>query len=313
MFVKILMTANMIFCVCPNPSVDMFAWVDGILPGEANRVQREKRFPGGKGVHVALAAAELGEKVQLLAFWGGPTGQWIRNRCEEMGISCHGPEIEGWSRTCITFKSRDPYHDTELLGAGPAIDSKNFENFVSTYRSILAAADCVCLSGSWPQGAPGNAYAQLIRIAKDAETPALLDTTGEQLQYALEEGPTAVHLNRTEVQTFFAENDVRAAAILLAEKCEYALVTSGAEGLYLAHGTAMVHGRCPVEQVYSAVGSGDCLLAGFAVAFTRRLSTEDTARLAVASGTANCIREDLGMLYRSDVDRLLPAVTLSGG
>jgi len=301
----------MILCLCPNPSIDTFAWVDHILPGEANRIQREKRFPGGKGVHVALAAAELGERVQLLAFWGGPTGHWIRTKCEELGVSCHGPEINDWSRTCITFKSKGEYHDTELLGAGPSIDGKDFERFITAYRELLKAADCVCMSGSWPHGAPPDAYAQLISIAQNMETPVLIDTTGEQLQHALTKRPAGVHLNRSEVQSLLNESDVRTAARRLARQCDYAIVTSGADGLFLAHDGDVVHARCHVDDVYSAVGSGDCLLAGFAVALARGTDIHDAARLAVACGAANCIREDLGMLYRTDVQRLLPSVTVS--
>jgi tagatose 6-phosphate kinase len=301
----------MILCLCPNPSIDMFAWVESILPGGVNRIQKEKRFPGGKGVHVALAAAELGEKVQLLAFWGGPTGQWVKNSCEELGVSCHGPVIDDWSRTCMTFKSQDAYRDTELLGAGPNIDGEDFESFVNEYRKLVATTDCVCMSGSWPHGAPSDAYAQLITIAKSAEAPVLLDTTGEQLQHALKSRPVAVHLNRTEIQALLKEKDVRTAALFLAQKCEYAVVTSGPDGLYLAHGQEVVHAHCNIDQVYSAVGSGDCLVAGFAVALKRHMSIQDSARLAVACGAANCIREDLGMLYRKDVERLLPSVTVS--
>ena len=301
----------MILCLCPNPSIDTFAWVDHILPGEANRIQREKRFPGGKGVHVALAAAELGEKVQLLAFWAGPTGHWIKTKCEELGVTCRGPEINDWSRTCVTFKSKGDYHDTELLGAGPTIDAKDFERFVIEYQQLVANADGICMSGSWPHGAPPDAYAQLVAIAQNTDTPVLIDTTGEQLQHALTKRPTGVHLNRSEVQSLLNESDVRTAARRLAQQCEYAIVTSGSDGLFLAHDGDVVHAHCHVDDVYSAVGSGDCLLAGFAVALVRGTSIRDAARLAVACGAANCVREDLGMLYRTDVERLLPSVTVS--
>lgn len=303
----------MILCICPNPSVDVFAWVDDIKSGQVNRIQREKRFPGGKGVHVALAIAELGEDVRLLGFWGGATGQWIRERCTESGVSCHGPVVEGWSRTCITFKSRGVYQETELLGCGPIIDSKDYEEFVNVYRQLLPDADVVCMSGSWPQGAAADSYAQLVRMANATHKVTLVDATGEQLQLALEERPTAVHMNRAEIQSFYGADDIRKNAIQLSHHCEYAAVTSGAEGLYLVHNGLIVHARCPVEKVYSAVGSGDCLLAGLATAFKRGASMPDAARLAVACGAANCIREDLGMLYRKDVGRLEPGVMLTTG
>ena len=76
------------------------------------------------------------------------------------------------------------------------------------------------------------------------------------------------------------------------------------DGLYFATPNEIVHAQCEVSEVYSAVGSGDCLLAGLAVAFLRNMNMIDTAKFAVACGGANCIRQYLGMLYKSDVEIL---------
>lgn len=295
----------MILAICPNPSVDTYAWLDGIQPGQVNRIQKEQRFPGGKGVHVALAVAELGEEVSLLGFWGGATGEWIRKTCEARGILCYGPETEAWSRTCVTFKSDNAFDETELLGAGPTIGESDFEKFLRDYEGLIADADAVTLSGSWPKGAPPDGYAQLLRIAHRAGKKTFLDTTGEQLAPALGTRPHVVHMNRTEALDHFREKDIQKSALLLAKTCTYAVVTSGAEGVYIAVDGDIHHAVCPVEKVYSAVGSGDCLLAGIAVALHRKMSVADAARLGAACGAANCIREDLGMFHKKDVERLL--------
>src|SRR5690606_34645089 len=89
-------------------------------------------------------------------------------------------------------------------------------------------------------------------------------------------------------------------------RCERVALTCGADGLYLAEGESMVHAVCRVESVISAVGSGDCLLAGSCAADAASLSLEETARLGAACGAANCLRPDLGMLYRKDVETLVP-------
>jgi tagatose 6-phosphate kinase len=300
----------MILAICRNPSVDTYAWLEEIHPGKVNRIQKEQRFPGGKGVHVALAAAELGEEVTLLGFWGGATGQWIRESCEEQGIFCYGPEVEGWSRTCVTFKADNSFNETELLGAGPTISDADFESFLEEYQKMLPGAKCVTLSGSWPKGAPSDAYAQLLRIAHQADALTFLDTTGDQLAPALAEHPQVVHLNRTEAHDHFGEKDIVKNALLLARQCQYAVITAGAEGVYVANGKEVHHASCTVSNVYSAVGSGDCLLRGLAVAFHRGMTLEDAARLAAACGAANCIREDLGMFYLKDAERIFKEVAV---
>ena len=300
----------MILCLCPNPSIDMFTWVDDFLLGQVNRACKEERFPGGKGVHVALAAAELGEDVKLLGFWGGPAGKWIKERCEKAGVSCYGPETEGWSRTCLSFKSGNRYDDTELLGPGPEISEKEMSGFMEYFDQLVARADCVCMSGSWPQGAPADGYAQLIRKTSQAGKKAFLDCTGEQLVNAISPLPFGIHLNRAEGAELFKEENPERLSTLLNEYCEQAAITAGAEGLYLKNKTEHFWAKCPVEKVYSSVGSGDCLVAGLAVAYCRGLNTTDAARLAVACGAANCISPDLGMLKREDVELLLNKVVV---
>lgn len=300
----------MILCVCPNPSIDSFVWLEDFVQGGVNRILRDQRFPGGKGVHVALAAAELGEPVNLLGFWGGPTGQWIREICESKGVACYGPEIEDWSRTCLTFKTEGPYEHTEILGAGPNVSKKDFEDFLHLYKQLLDNASCVTMSGSWPKGVEKNAYAQLVQAGKQAGKKTFLDCTGEQLEQAFAKRPHAVHLNRSEGKAHFGVDAPELIAQKLAEHCDWAVVTAGAKGLYLMQDSQLIHAECKVEHVLSPVGSGDCLLAGIAVAHVRGLGMDDTARLGVACGAANCVREDLGMLYKSDVEMFMERVAL---
>ncbi len=295
----------MILCVCPNPSVDSFVWLNVFRPGEVNRIHKEARFPGGKGVHVALALQELGEEVAVLGFWGGPTGDWIKKECEKQGIRCYGPETDEWTRACFTLKIEGMYDHTELLSPGPAISSKDFDDFLQAFEGLMGKAKGITMSGSWPAEAPVSAYAQLIHLAKRAGKKVLLDCTGDGLAAALKERPYLVHLNQSEARDFFTEADPENAMRLLARHCEYAAVTAGAEGLFLAGSDEMVHAACKVEAVRSTVGSGDCLLAGLTIACIRGLDLEEAGKWAVACGAANCIREELGMLYRKDVEALL--------
>lgn len=300
----------MILCLCPNPSVDTYVWVSSFGPGQVNRVRKEQRFPGGKGVHVALAAAELGEEVKLLAFWGGPTGLWIKNICEQKGIKCFGPELEEWTRTCLAFKDKGQYDDTELLGHGPEITGKDFKYFMQLFEELAPESSCITMSGSWPSGAKGDEYAQLIEKAKTIDKAVFLDCTGDQLQYAIKKSPYSIHLNHSEGKNLYNETNSEDLAERLSTDCELAALTAGADGLYLCGNNEFVHTQCHVDTFFSAVGSGDCLVAGLAVAYHRQLNIVGSAILATACGSANCIRPELGMLYNSDVVKLSDKVVV---
>jgi tagatose 6-phosphate kinase len=297
-----------ILVVCPNPSVDIYAWVKNFEEGTSNRLQKEEHFPGGKGVHVAMAAAELGEEVRLLGFWGGPTGNWIKSTCEKLypNLKCIGLEVEGWSRSCYTFKSEGDFDDTELLGVGPVPSMKDVEEFYEIFEKNIEEAQCVCMSGSWPGGSPDDGYAQLIKRANRFNKSTFLDCTGKQFENAIKLHPHTIHLNRSEITALLKISDFQEATAMLVNQCEYAAVTDGAKGLYLTSKNLVLHASCIIEKdkVYSAVGSGDCLTAGLVVAYTRGLNIEESAKLGVATGAANCLRKDLGMLYCKDVEQL---------
>jgi 1-phosphofructokinase family hexose kinase len=301
----------MIVSVCPNPSVDTFITLDRFVPGEVHRVQAEERFPGGKGVHVAMAAAELGEEVTLLAFWGGSTGRWLRRACDKLGIACAGPTLVGDSRTCLTLLAPGEYNHTEILGMGPKVSNSKLAAFHETFVTHAAAAadgGVITMSGSWPAGSPPTAYSDLLVEAKRHHVPVLLDTTGPALAAAIEHHPRGVHLNRSEAAAAFNEPDPAKAAALLAKHCDLAVVTDGPRGAYFSIDSALYHGHCTITPTASTVGSGDCLMAGIAIALQHRQSAKDIVAMACAAGAANCLRRELGMLHRTDVERLLPQV-----
>ena len=295
-----------ILVVCPNPAVDIYAHLDLFEVGIPNRITEEKRYPGGKGLHVGMALAELGFKVTIAGFWGGETGQWIKKSCNQYypTIQFIGPELEEWTRSCFTFKSHSKFDDTEILGTGPTITNQDFENLIEAVQSSLDQVDYVTLSGSWPKGAPENGYASIIEHCHQANKPTMLDCTGIQLSNALQVKPTAVHLNRKEITEFY-DCDFNEAKSRILISCEIAAITDGSKGLHLLTKDQSFHSLTKVDQVVSTIGSGDCLTAGVVAGLSQSMSLQEVANLGAACGAANCLREDLGMLMKSDVEMLL--------
>jgi len=301
----------MILCVCPNPSIDKFIHIDDFGMGKVNRIDNEFSYPGGKGVHVALGIRELGEEVALLAFWGGPTGQWIKQECESRGIACHGPEVSDWTRTCITIKSKNDLDETEFLGIGPKIGASEYTAFLETYEKLLKESDLVSMCGSWPKNSVGANYSPFIERASRLHIKSFIDCSGKVLGDALGKYPYAVHINHHEGHDLYHSNDPEVLSVKLSESCALAAITYGEKGLYLFDGHEMIHALCKVENVICSVGSGDSLMAGMIVAKKRRYNLHETARLAAACGAANCIREELGMFYKIDVELLVERCELN--
>ncbi|WP_421897875.1 1-phosphofructokinase family hexose kinase [Marinoscillum sp.] len=299
-------TEKRVLVLCPNPAIDIFAWVEGFTQGVPNRIKKETRYPGGKGLHVGMALAELGFPVTIAGFWGGEAGTWIKKTCKQYypNIEFIGPEISEWSRSCYTFKSEGDFDDTEILGPGPSISSADFESLIHAINLALPNTSVMALCGSWPKGSPENGYQQVIDLGKKPNIRSFLDGTGLQLKNALEAHPYGIHLNRKEVTEYF-QVDFETAKKQILEYCELAAITDGSRGLYLLSENEAHHALAKIEKVVSTIGAGDCLLAGIVSGVLQKLPPQSIANLGAACGAANCMRTDLGMLHKQDVELLL--------
>jgi len=302
----------MILCVCPNPSIDTYAWLHQMEYGKVNRIEKLKEFPGGKGTHVALALKELQVDVSLFGNWAGNNGYWIRETCKKRGINPIGIHLKGNNRKCYTFRSGDTAFDnTELLETGPEMTEKDWNKFLKEFNSQAKKHDLVCMSGSWPKGAPEDAYLQLLEICSKYGVRAILDCSGIQLKNALKTKFFGLHINEHEAMEAFGVSNSNEVFTYLKDKVSLVALTKGKEGLYLRSNNNLFHANVALEKVISTVGSGDCLTAGIAYGVAHRLSLEETVKYGVAYGAANCLNEDLGMLKAYDVRSLFRKVEVT--
>jgi tagatose 6-phosphate kinase len=300
----------MILAICANPAIDTYIHFDVFSPGKSNRVANEFKYPGGKGVHVALALRELEEKVTLLAFWGNGNGKWIRKKCNEVGIKCIGPKIKEQNRICYSFKTNDSFNETEIFGRGPEISTRTIEKFIGEFTDILPKIDIIAVSGSLPPGCPADFYQKLIRIATEAGKPVFIDFIDEPFRQAVNEHCEGIHLNYNEFQEFYSANMPEEAANILSTKGKFAAITNGKDGLFLACEGILMHAYLHLDKIHSSVGSGDCLLAGLVAAHRRGYSLTEMARLGVACGAAKCVNDEMGLMHIKDVIEFLPHVNV---
>lgn len=293
------------FIVCPNPSIDILASIDSIESAASNRIKSEKRFPGGKGIHVAMALAEMQVPTTLIGFWGKENGKWLKESCQkyQANLEVIGPDVPGWNRSCYTFQSSPEWQDTEILGTGPVMNATHFEMLCDKLKERKDEIHSIAIAGSWPVGAVSDYNQKLVELGHSLKIPTFLDCTGAQLKNALTALPYFVHLNKSEVCTYFDE-DFSTSKSKISKLCRVAAVTDGAKGLYLSAEGKEIHAAVKISEVKSTVGAGDCLTAGVIYGHYKNMSYEDMAKKGAACGAANCVNEDLGMLRKEDVDEL---------
>jgi tagatose 6-phosphate kinase len=137
---------------------------------------------------VARVLREFGHDVLAAGLAGGAAGELIGQDLARSGVPAEFTRIRGESRRLFTFSPSGPTYGEP----GPYITTEELGRFAVDYRTLLASAAAVVLSGSLPDGLPSDMYATLVRYATEAGVPAILDAGGEELLLAVRNHPALV-------------------------------------------------------------------------------------------------------------------------
>jgi len=296
-----------------NTAIDHLMRVDALHLGEVNRTVHEQVLPGGKGLHVAQTIAALGESVQLIGLIDAAHRNLTARRMSERGVLFHGVEIDAPLRHCIALQDADG-RITEVLGQGPQLGERDRAALQRAFRLALAESELVILSGSLPRGLTTDTYAELAQQVHAAGKRCLVDASGEVLRQAVAAQPFLLKPNRDEAEALFGRSvgDLAAAVTALHELAARGVampvLSLGAQGALGMDDSGVWHAAVELEQVRNTVGSGDCFLAGMAVAIRRREPLREALRLAVACGAANAMDVETGYVRPDQVEALLGRV-----
>lgn len=298
-----------------NTALDRRIELDVLRPGEVQRARRVQVTPGGKGVHVAQTVAALGGRVQLVGLIDAPHRLTFERVLHERGVEFHGIGVPA-IRHCLALHEADG-RSTEVLEPGPALEPAERAALFDCFRTLARRARLVVLSGSLPPGCEDESYADFVRELQGAGVRCLVDASGDALRHALDAAPFLLKPNRDEASALLGRSlenaDAAADAVraLARQGVSLPLLSLGAAGALIADGDDVLHAQVDIERAINTVGSGDCLLAGVAVALARGESREAALRLGVACGAANAASDETGYAPRARVDALLPRVRVT--
>jgi 1-phosphofructokinase family hexose kinase len=304
----------------PNLTIDRTMTIEALLPGNVLRFESVVVTPGGKGVNVARGARALGRPARLVGFLPGRTGAACAGLLADEGVSLVGVEVGGELRSTAVVLERDG-RVTVFNEPGPPLAAGDWERFEAVVGSELEDAGVLACSGSLPPGAPDDAYARLVRVARERGAAAIVDVSGGQLDAALASGPDVVTPNLAEAEGLLrgrADETVeagepsvvraRAAAAageLIARGARRAVVTAAAAGAAVADGDGATWlDAPPVSAVRNPIGAGDALVAGLAVALERGESFADAVAWGMAAGAASVETAGAGEIVTARVEEL---------
>ncbi|MPY49742.1 1-phosphofructokinase [Streptomyces acidicola] len=303
----------MILTVTLNTALDITYRVRNLTPHTSHRVTEVTERPGGKGLNVARVLAALGHEATVTGFAGGTTGRALQEQlAHTTGVVDALVPVEGTTRRTVAVV--DATGDTTQLNEpGPAITPAEWNAFQEVYEDLLGSASAVALCGSLPQGVPVGAYAGLVRAARAANVPVLLDTSGEPLRRGVAARPDLVKPNTEELAELTGSHEPSRATRDARRRGAHTVVASlGPDGL-LAH-TAEGHWRATPPRRVSGnpTGAGDSAVAGLLSGLVERLPWPERLTRAVALSAATVLAPVAGEFDRAAYEELVEQVRVTG-
>ncbi|MFE9773924.1 1-phosphofructokinase family hexose kinase [Streptomyces sp. NPDC005931] len=304
----------MILTVTLNTALDITHRVPSLRPGASHRVSEVTERPGGKGVNVARVLAALGHVVTVTGFAGGPTGRLLRDRLAEVpGLVDALVPVSGTTRRTVAVVDERSGATTQLNEPGPTITPAEWSAFQTAYEDLLASASAVALCGSLPPGVPVGAYAGLVRTARAAGVPVLLDTSGAPLRRGVAGRPDIVTPNADELAELTGSHEPLRATQDARRRGAGAVVASlGAEGLLAVTPEGRWRATPPARLHGNPTGAGDSAVAGLLSALVERLPWPDRLARATALSAATVLAPAAGEFVHAAYEELLTRVTVTG-
>jgi tagatose 6-phosphate kinase len=184
--------------------------------------------------------------------------------------------------------------------------------FQEAYEDLLASVSAVALCGSLPPGVPVGAYAGLVRAARAAAVPVLLDTSGEPLRRGVAARPDIVKPNVDELAELTGSHEPLRATQDTRRRGARAVVASlGTEGLLAVTPEGRWRATPPARLHGNPTGAGDSAVAGLLSALTEQLPWPDRLSRAVALSAATVLSRVAGEFDRRTYEELVEQVTVT--
>ncbi|MFB7836571.1 1-phosphofructokinase family hexose kinase [Streptomyces sp. NPDC056056] len=302
----------MILTVTLNTAVDLTYRVPALTPHASHRVTQVIERPGGKGLNVARVLAALGHETVATGFAGGATGAVLREQLAATPVHDALVETAGPTRRTVAIVDTASGDTTQLNEPGPTVTAAEWTVFRTRFSALLDGAAAVALCGSLPPGIHVGAYAELVRLARTAGVPVLLDTSGEPLRRGIAARPDLVKPNADELAQLTGTRDpLRATREARGRGARTVVSSLGPEGLLAATPEGLWRAAPPSPVKGNPTGAGDSAVAGLLSGLVDGTPWPDRLSRAVALSAATVLSPVAGEFDPKTYEELLPRVRVA--
>ena len=292
-----------------NPAVDKSTRVQNIVPEKKLHCEAPKYEPGGGGINVSRALKRLRTESIAIFPAAGRTGELLRELLAKEEIEQRVVETANETRENFAVVDISNNQQYRFGLPGPEILAAEGDQFIPLMRSL--SPQWLVMSGSLAPGLETDFYARIASVLKKQEVRIILDTSGDALRLAVDEGVYLIKPNLGElskmigVESLDHESVEEAAKELIAKgKCEIVVVSMGAQGAWLVSRDIAEHVPTPTVKKQSTIGAGDSMVAGMVHQLAKGAGLREVVRMGVACGTAATMNPGTELFKKEDAEKL---------
>lgn len=301
-----------IISVTLNPSIDVTLWLDDMDFDATNRVLKEKREVGGKGINVSRVVSSFGLQNLCLTVAGEDNSNEFAGYLEQESIHCELLKIQGAVRENLTLRHED--RTMKLNRKGPFLSVMMIGALMALIQNRMNPGDIVMFGGSLPENVSVSDYVELMLAVKQAGARVVVDSDLLTLDDYRRVSPWLIKPNIHELRRVVEMPDTsleavtNAALVLRDAGVENVLVSLGADGLICVNKECVVRATVPAIEAKSSVGAGDSALAGYMIGVVKEYGMEECVRLAAACGTSCAMQDSTTLATRETTFGLLDQI-----
>jgi 6-phosphofructokinase 2 len=300
-----------------NPCIDKSTSVPALVPEKKLKCAAPKLEPGGGGINVARAIKKLGGEATAIYPSGGYTGKYFNALMENENVPAIIIEIKNETRENVIVLDESTNQQYRFGMPGTELMKNEWRQCLHIVEE-MNDVEFIVASGSLPPGVPQDVFARIAIIAKKKKAKLIVDTSGEALQHAADEGVYMLKPNLGELGSLIGKEYINkeeavdtAKSIINKGSCEIIIVSMGQGGAILITKKDAYHVNSPKIKMKSTVGAGDSMVAGIVLSLSRKKNLKETVQYGVACGTAATMNPGTELCKPEDVEKLYSRIQKS--
>jgi 1-phosphofructokinase family hexose kinase len=307
----------MILTVTLNPLLERRLIYRQINFGTVNRNANEELKPGGKGINVSSQLNKLNTQNLAFTFLGGENGKILRKAFTQRGINFTAVQTNSETRYAVITIDESLKSITTFFSPNSEIIKFECDEFKLKLEKMIVNCEIVVFSGSSPCKETDSIIPFGIDLANKFDKVSVCDTYGKHLTDCIENSPTIVHNNISEIERSLnlslknEKEKLDYMDYLYSKNIKQVFITDGSNATYASNFDYHYKVENPRIETIDSTGSGDSFVAGIVYAWHNSLTFEESLTLASSLGALNAASFGVCNVTLEEAQKIVKSVKIS--